>query len=107
MGESRSAHLFGIILTDGRHLVNNGVRESPPSVAAAAAAFADLRGRNVGFKNWHPTSVRGGGYTALGRGAAGGAWEWTSTVLTPHKGFSEEPAYPEYTGEFCRGIFFL
>lgn len=78
-----------------RHLVNNGVCESP-------GEFVELRGRNVGFKNWHPTAVRGeqgAAGAAIGRCAAGGAWEWTSTVLARHEGFVEEEAYPEYTGE--------
>lgn len=57
-----------------------------------------MTGKNIGFKQWQPTSVRSSGGKLLGRGETGGAWEWTSTVLEPHEGFRPEKSYPEYTG---------
>jgi hypothetical protein len=80
-----------------RHLINNGVRESPPN---PSSIFADIRGNNVGLKFWHPTSVIPSGGTPLGRAATGGAWEWTSTILERHEGFKEDEMYPEYTGKY-------
>lgn len=83
------------------HLINNGVRESPPN---PSSTFADIRGNNVGFRFWHPTSVvPSAGGTPLGRAATGGAWEWTSTILERHEGFKEDEMYPEYTADFFDG----
>ena len=76
------------------HLIHNGVCESPPT-----DLFADLQGKDFGFKAWHPTSVRASGGKLLGRAETGGAWEWTSSVLERHEGFVEERMYPEYTGK--------
>lgn len=77
-----------------RHLVHNGVCETPP--------FTDLTTANVAFKNWHPTSVRSKS-RLLGRGETGGVWEWTSTVLENHEGFLPGGLYPEYTADFFDG----
>ncbi|KAI5795654.1 C-type lectin protein [Geopyxis carbonaria] len=88
--------LSGKIDAVNGHLVNNGVCETPP-------LFSNLSGRNVGFKNWHPTSVRSRGSRLLGRGETGGAWEWTSTTLEKHPGFKPSTLYPEYTADFFDG----
>jgi len=75
------------------------VCETPPDPTEARnALYTALAGKNVGFKQWHPTSVRASGGKLLGRGETGGAWEWTSTVLEPHEGFHPGKFYPEYTG---------
>ncbi|KAI5843053.1 C-type lectin protein [Morchella snyderi] len=84
------------------HLINNGVRESPPNTNPSSI-FADMRGNNVGYKFWHPTSVIPSGGAPLGRAATGGAWEWTSTVLERYEGFKEDEMYPEYTADFFDG----
>jgi formylglycine-generating enzyme required for sulfatase activity len=90
------------------HLVHNGVCESPPSLPTARdQLFANLTSKNVGFKQWHPTSVRAYGGKLLGRGETGGAWEWTSTVLEPHEGFAPGRFYPEYTGIFPSTVSFV
>lgn len=89
------------------HLINNGVSESPPSSSFSEdlgkqrnSLFQDLRDLNVGFENWHPTSVRSKDTARLkGRCNMGGAWEWTSTVLQKHEGFKPGRMYPEFTGE--------
>jgi hypothetical protein len=88
------------------HLSNNGVRESPPPPSSEGSEqqreslFQDLRGLNVGFQNWNPTSVLARGIAKPnGRCGMGGAWEWTSTVLEKHEGFKPGNLYPEYTGE--------
>lgn len=85
------------------HLINNGVRESPPASAAkelhAGTAFADLHGTNVGFQHWHPAPVTQLGGALGGRGAMGGVWEWTSTPLASHDGYEPMPLYQAYSCE--------
>ena len=86
-----------------RHLVNNGVEESPPSRGSytgrsSAELFANLTGANVGFKNWHPVAVTANGGRLGGQGDMGGVWEWTSSPLVKHEGFEPMPLYPGYTG---------
>lgn len=86
-----------------RHLLNDGVEESPPSNVlqngeSAQALFTDLRGANVGFNNWHPVAVTANGNKLAGQGEMGGVWEWTSSPLTKHEGFEPMPMYPAYTG---------
>jgi len=94
----------------GRHLINNGVDESPPSQpwsngASSAVSglnprdlFLNLEGTNVGFKHWHPVSVADKGNKLCGQSDLGGVWEWTSTVLEKHEGFEPMELYPGYTG---------
>ncbi|KAE8385965.1 Aldehyde/histidinol dehydrogenase [Aspergillus alliaceus] len=65
--------------------------------------FIDLDGCNVGFKHWHPTPVIQNGDRLAGQGELGGAWEWTSTPLTPHDGFKAMEIYPGYTSDFFDG----
>ncbi|KAL7274068.1 hypothetical protein RUND412_003052 [Rhizina undulata] len=96
------------------HLINDGVRETPPTANGAESngaeksldrqrtkLFSDLRDCNVGFKAWNPTSVKTG--KLLGRGQTGGAWEWTSSALKRHEGFEPMELYPEYTADFFDG----
>lgn len=66
---------------------------------AEETVFNDLSGRNVGFKNWHPTPVTPNGDTLAGQADMGGLWEWTSTPLMPHEGFNPMDIYPGYTCE--------
>lgn len=93
------------------HLVNDGVEESPPSKpsfnASSNAAnlnphdlFTDLRDANIGFKHWHPMPVTQNGNKLSCQGEMGGVWEWTSTVLVEHEGFSPMELYPAYTADF-------
>lgn len=91
MGETSCPHC-ALTANTRSHLINDGVQESPP-------LFVDLQGCNVGFRNWHPTAVRGKGLQRC----VGGAWEWTSTVLERHEGFEEGELYPEYTRDFFDG----
>lgn len=88
--------LSGRIDAVNGHLTQSGVYESPP-------LFEDLAGRNVGFRSWHPSSVRTAGGRLLGRGETGGAWEWTSSELARHDGFVPAKLYPEYTADFFDG----
>lgn len=86
-----------------RHLINEGVEETPPSPASQVGGssqelFTDLEGTNVGFKNWHPISVTAGGNKLAGQADMGGVWEWTSSPLVQHEGFEPMPLYPAYTG---------
>jgi formylglycine-generating enzyme required for sulfatase activity len=95
------------------HLINDGVEETPPynhSIHSASGTeagpapqslFVNLEGANVGFKHWHPTPVTPHGNKLAGHGEMGGVWEWTSTVLEKHEGFSPMELYPGYTGT-CR-----
>ncbi|KAJ4352528.1 uncharacterized protein N0V89_007877 [Didymosphaeria variabile] len=97
------------------HLINNGVSESPPSHhlsngnSGAVSGpkprdlFIDLEGTNTAFQHWHPVSVAGKGGKLCGQSDLGGAWEWTSTVLEKHDGFSAMPLYPGYTADFFDG----
>jgi hypothetical protein len=90
---------------------NEGVEESPPSQDCRNGAssaerrlnphevFVDLKGCNVGFKHFHPTSVSQNGNKLSGQGEMGGVWEWTSSVLERHDGFEAMGLYPVYTGE--------
>lgn len=61
---------------------------------------------NIGFKNFHqiiptlPTMQRDG---KLGKGGNGGVWEWTSTLLEAHPGFSTSLVYPGYSSDFHDG----
>jgi formylglycine-generating enzyme required for sulfatase activity len=93
-----------------RHLINNGVAESPPSQPSSTSAsgtasglsphdlFINLEGTNVGFKHWHPVSVTDKGGKLCGQSDMGGVWEWTSSVLEKHQGFEPMELYPGYTG---------
>lgn len=104
-------------LTLDRHLINNGVDESPPSKplsngdSGAATSpsldphelFIDLEGTNMGFKHWHPVSVAEKGGKLCGQADLGGVWEWTSTVLEKHDGFEPMELYPAYTADFFDG----
>jgi formylglycine-generating enzyme required for sulfatase activity len=105
------------LLICDRHLSNNGVDETPPSVhfvnggsdAATGPSltphslFIDLEGTNVGFKHWHPVSVAERGDKLCGQSDLGGVWEWTSTVLEKHDGFEPMELYPGYTTDFFDG----
>lgn len=90
------------------HLSNDGVEETPPSRGAvngegSQELFVDLRGVNVGFKNWHPVAVTADGNKLAGQAGMGGVWEWTSTTLAKHEGFEPMPLYPAYTADFFDG----
>ena len=95
-------------LTKHRHLSNDGVEITPPSTPTVSGVdeqakqqlFIDLDGANVGFQHWHPTPVTSRGNVLAGQAEMGGVWEWTSTVLRPHEGFSPMPMYPGYTADF-------
>lgn len=91
------------VLIECRHLINDGVEESPPSPPpeggeSSQELFTNLEGANVGFKNWHPIAVTGNGKTLAGQSGMGGLWEWTSSNLAKHEGFEPMPLYPGYTG---------
>jgi hypothetical protein len=99
----RSLHLRPA--NTSRHLVNDGVEESPPSRAlqnggSSQELFANLRGANVGFKHWHPVAVTANGNKLAGQADMGGLWEWTSSPLSKHEGFEPMKLYPAYTGIF-------
>lgn len=93
-----------------RHLVNDGVEESPPlgaslqgsssTVAGSLpdALYVNLEHADVGFSKWHPIAVTGRGDRLCGQGELGGVWEWTSSVLEKHEGFEAMKEYPGYTG---------
>ncbi|KZF23160.1 hypothetical protein L228DRAFT_237753 [Xylona heveae TC161] len=94
------------------HLSNDGVEETPPQSPSrnelssteprpnSQQYFRNLEGCNVGFRNWHPTAVTHLGNKLCGQGAAGGVWEWTSSVLEKFDGFEAMPSYPGYTADF-------
>ena len=94
-----------------RHLVNDGVEETPPSRSVVNGfssgehalnphdLFINLEGCNVGLKNWHPTPVTQHGKKLCGQGDMGGVWEWTSSPLEKHEGFKAMDLYPAYTGK--------
>lgn len=93
-----------------RHLVNDGVEETPPSHSPAPVdeerpsdLFIDLAGSNVGFTAWHPTEVTSRGGELAGQAGMGGAWEWTSTSFAAHEGFEPMPMYPAYSSDFFDG----
>ena len=93
-----------------RHLSNDGVEISPPPHHLPNGAFgakestdshmlfADLESCNVGFNHFHPMPVTQNGGQLSGQGNMGGVWEWTSSVLERHEGFSPMSLYPAYTG---------
>lgn len=86
-----------------RHLVNDGVEETPPSPSLQAREssqelFTNLTDSNVGFSHWHPVSVTANGNKLAGQSDMGGVWEWTSSPLTKHEGFEPMRLYPAYTG---------
>lgn len=99
-----------------RHLSNEGVEETPPSVPSSQVTaingsasklnpndlFIKLHDRAVAFKSWHPQPVTG---TSRLRGQSdlGGLWEWTSTPLESHEGFKSMDLYPGYTADFFDG----
>jgi len=95
------------------HLSNDGVEETPPyngflPKAGFAASphpnpldlFIDLKGRNVGFKHWHPTPVTSEGSRLRGQSDVGGLWEWTSSSFAAHDGFQAMKLYPGYSADF-------
>ena len=96
-----------------RHLVNDGVEETPPSKASARGAndaaaaddslYVNLGDANVGFRHWHPVPVTHRGGSLAGQGEMGGTWEWTSSALLPHEGFEPMTLYPAYTADFFDG----
>lgn len=89
--------MFQVIsLMSYSHLVNNGVEETPP--------FIDLAATTTAFHYWHPTPVTPHGGRLAGQSDFGGAWEWTSSALTPGEGFSPMPMYPGYTADFFDGL---
>ncbi|KAJ6069185.1 hypothetical protein N7499_011072 [Penicillium canescens] len=71
--------------------------------SADQGLFRNLKGCNVGFKNWHPVPVTPNGDKLAGQGGMGGVWEWTSTPLTQHEGFKPMEIYPGYTSDFFDG----
>lgn len=107
-----------------RHLVNDGVEETPPHTPPADSGseaeggevggddeinnnnnnnlFVDLSAANanVGFHHWHPEAVTSRGGQLAGQGEMGGVWEWTSSPLRRHEGFEPMALYPAYTCEF-------
>ncbi|KAI5459770.1 C-type lectin protein [Mariannaea sp. PMI_226] len=92
------------------HLVNNGVRETPPSSASATSEessqselFLDLAGANVGFRHWHPMPVTHRGNKLAGQSELGGVWEWTSSPLSRYPEFQPMSLYPLYTTDFFDG----
>lgn len=102
MGEDFEMPEFASLTTD-RHLVNDGVEETPPSRASAGDGssqelFVELSNANVGFKHWHPIAVTAKGHKLAGQAEMGGVWEWTSSPLVKHEGFEPMPLYPAYTG---------
>lgn len=62
------------------------------------AIFVDLSGRNVGFSNFHPTSVTHRGDHLCGLCDLGGAGEWSSDLFAPQPGFKPMDIYPGYSG---------
>lgn len=100
---------WNVLLTIGRprHLINNGVEETPPSPETNGRGhedhkdlFIDLDGANVGFQHWHPVPVTANGNKLCGQGGMGGVWEWTSSPLRKWDGFEPMPLYPGYTADF-------
>ena len=93
------------------HLVNDGVEESPPSNDQQSSSmghsgdpseqFISLKGCNVGFQHWHPTSIVEKGNKLCGQAETGGLWEWTSTPLSKHPGYKPMPLYPAYSRKLC------
>lgn len=59
--------------------------------------YADLRGCNVSFVNFHPTPVTLQEDKLAGLSGMGGAWEWTSSVLTKWDGYQAMEEYPGYS----------
>ena len=51
--------------------------------------------------HWHPSPVTQNGNKLAGQGDMGGVWEWTSSELERHEGFSPMELYPAYTGKSC------
>lgn len=60
--------------------------------------FADLRGCNVGFENFHLLPVTLAEDKLAGLAGLGGVWEWTSSPLRRWDGFKPMEEYPAYTG---------
>ena len=97
-------------MSSNRHLLNDGVRESPPVDVTYQASeahaeitpedlHADLTEANVGFRNWHPMPVTQNGDKLAGLAEMGGLWEATSSPLTKKKGFAPMTLYPAYSGK--------
>ena len=93
------------------HLVNDGVEESPPAKSLFNGSghgagsnpqdlYVNLEDANVGMKHWHPVSITQNGNKLGGQGEMGGLWEWTSTPLAKHEGYSPMPLYPAYSSDF-------
>ncbi|KAM0157134.1 hypothetical protein ACHAQE_006114 [Botrytis cinerea] len=101
-------HLGKTVPAVNGHLINEGVEETPPSQVSQVGGssqelFTDLKGANVGFKNWHSIPVTAGGNKLAGQADMGGVWEWTSSPLVQHEGFEPMPLYPAYTADFFDG----
>ena len=109
MGKHRIVYVETSLLTPLRHLVNDGVEETPPSSPLAGdeslqKLFVDLTNANVGFKHWHPVAVTANGNKLAGQAEMGGVWEWTSSTLTKQNGFEPMPLYPAYTGRYSKRV---
>lgn len=93
------------------HLSNDGVQETPPATKAINGLaepnprdfFIDLKGKNTGFKHWHPMPVTARGNQLGGQCDMGGLWEWTSTAFHQHAGFEPMELYPLYSADFFDG----
>lgn len=102
---NRGSHGVAAELTASRHLVNNGVEETPPSQPSDSVEgssnelFIDLPPDSSSFQHWHPMPVTGS-TSLLGQSAIGGVWEWTSSTLQRHEGFEPMSLYPAYTADF-------
>ncbi|KAH8550613.1 hypothetical protein BGW37DRAFT_497697 [Umbelopsis sp. PMI_123] len=60
--------------------------------------YADTKPPNIGFSNWHPTSVDNNTTHLLGD-----VWEWTSSVWDSYDGFETSVVYPGYSADFFDG----
>jgi len=68
--------------------------------------LVDKPGANIGFRNWHPVPPTLADKTRTGKfiGADnGGVFEWTSTILEEHEGYSSSILYPGYSSDFFDG----
>ena len=113
LGQAAEQSLASTIPAVNSHLVNEGVEESPPAEGVSMSSveskltphklFVNLKGCNVGFQHWRPTSVVQNGNRLSGQADMGGLWEWTSTTLDKYPGFEPMPLYPAYSQDFFDG----